>query len=314
MILNPPIRVISGTGNQALAQEVANYLDLPLCPVKVSQFSDGEIHVKLEESVRGSDVFIIQPTCHPVNYNLMELLVLLDACRRASAHSITAVIPYYGYARQDRITTGREAISAKLVANLIATAGAQRVVAMDLHAAQIQGFFDIVTDHLFAAPVFAEYIRSKHLKDLVIVSPDVGGVARARHFAKRFDAPIAIVDKRRPAPNQAEVLHVIGDVQGKNAILYDDMVDTAGTITEAARLIMKHGAANVFAVASHGVLSGPALERIKASPLEELIISNSIPLTPEKQIDKIKSLSVAPILGEAIRRIYEGASVSTLFE
>ncbi len=314
MILNPPIRLISGTGNHPVAQEVAKYLDLPLCSVKISQFSDGEIYVKLQESVRGSDVFIIQPTCHPVNYNLMELLVLMDACRRASAHSITAVIPYYGYARQDRITAGREAITAKLVANLLATAGATRVVAVDLHAAQIQGFFDIVTDHLFATPVFVDYINSKKFEDLVIVSPDVGGVARARHFAKRFNAPIAIIDKRRPEANKAEVLHVIGDVKDKTVILYDDMVDTAGTITEGARLIMKNGAKRVLAVATHGVLSGPAIERIQNSPLEELIITNTIPLTPEKQIDKIKSLSVAPLLGEAIHRIYEGASVSTLFE
>ncbi len=314
MILNPPIRLISGTGNQPVAQEVAKYLDLPLCAVNISQFSDGEIYVKLQESVRGSDVFIIQPTCHPVNYNLMELLVLMDACRRASAHSITAVIPYYGYARQDRITAGREAITAKLVANLLATAGATRVVAVDLHAAQIQGFFDIVTDHLFATPVFVDYINSKKFENLVIVSPDVGGVARARHFAKRFNAPIAIIDKRRPEANKAEVLHVIGDVKDKTVILYDDMVDTAGTITEGARLIMKNGAKRVLAVATHGVLSGPAIERIQNSPLEELIITNTIPLTPEKQIDKIKSLSVAPLLGEAIHRIYEGASVSTLFE
>ncbi len=308
------MKVFSGSANPALAHEIATYLGTQVGAIKIANFSDGEIYVQVQDSVRGADVFLVQPISHPINYNMMELLIMLDAFKRASAHSVTAVVPYYAYARQDRKAQGREAITAKLVANLLTTAGATRVVAMDLHAPQIQGFFDILMDHLHASPVLIEYLRKKRLEDLVIVSPDVGGVGRARAYAKKMDAPLAIIDKRRPKHNTAEVLNIIGDIKGKNCVIIDDLVDTAGTLTEVAKLLMKEGAREVFACATHGVLSGPAIERLEDSPISELIITNTIPLPTEKQISKIKVLSVAGLLGEAILRIHEDSSVSTLFE
>ena len=308
------IKLFSGTAHPGLAAAIAEHVGVHLGGMKIANFSDGEIYVQIQESVRGADVFIVQPICHPVNYHLMELLIMIDAFKRASARQITAVIPYYAYARQDRKAHGREAITAKLVAELLTTAGAHRVVAMDLHAPQIQGFFDILVDHLFATPVLVDYVRKKNLEDLVVVSPDVGGVTRARVFAKRLDAPIAIIDKRRPAPNQAEVMNVIGDVAGKTAIMVDDMADTAGTLVAGARLLQEQGAKEVYACVSHGLLTGPAIERIAKSNLRELIITDSIPLAPEKQLPNLTQLSIAALLGEAIMRIHEDASVSTLFE
>lgn len=308
------MKIFSGSANPALAAEVATYLGTEIEPIKIANFSDGEIYVQIQNSVRGADVFLVQPICHPVNYNMMELMIMLDAFKRASAHSITAVIPYYAYARQDRKAQGREAITAKLVADLLTTAGATRVLTMDLHAPQIQGFFNILVDHLHASPVLVEYVRKKNFEDLVIVSPDVGGVARARSYAKKLDAPLAIIDKRRPKHNTAEVLNIIGDIKDKTCVILDDLADTAGTLTEVAKLLMAEGAREVHACVTHGVLSGPAIERIEASPLSELVITNSIPLPEDKQIPKIKVLSVAGLLGEAILRIHEDASVSTLFE
>lgn len=308
------MKIFSGSANQPLATEIATYLGTQLGAIRIANFSDGEIYVQIQDSVRGTDVFLVQPLTHPVNYNMMELMIMLDAFKRASAHSITAVIPYYAYARQDRKAQGREAITAKLIADLLTTAGATRVVAMDLHAPQIQGFFNILMDHLHASPVLVDYISAKKFEDLVIVSPDVGGVGRARAYAKKLDAPLAIIDKRRPKHNTAEVLNIIGDIKDKNCVIIDDLVDTAGTLTEVAKLLLKEGAREVYACCTHGVLSGPAIERIEASPLTELIITNTIPQQPEKQIPKIKTLSVAGLLGEAILRIHEDASISTLFE
>ncbi len=310
------VKIFSGTANPELAREVADYLELGLGQLKIAPFSDGEIYVQIQESVRGVDCFIIQPTCSPVNENLMELLIVIDALKRASAGRITVVIPYYGYARQDRKAAGREAISAKLVADLLTTAGAQRVVALDLHQPQIMGFFNILVDHLFASPVLLDFIR-KQLPgdDKVIVSPDVGGVARARAFAKKLnDSPIAIIDKRRSQHNVAEVLTVVGDVEGKIALMVDDMIDTAGTIVKGAELLKKEGAKAVYACASHAVLSGPANDRIDASPIEKLIVTNSIPHDPHRISKKIVQVSVAKLLGEAIARIHDDCSVSELFE
>jgi ribose-phosphate pyrophosphokinase len=287
---------------------------LPLGKAQVRRFSDGEVLVELGENVRGRDVFVIQSTCRPVNDNLMELLILMDALKRASARRITAVIPYYGYARQDRKVAPRVPISAKLVADLIAVAGAGRVLSVDLHAGQIQGFFNIPVDHLFAAPVFLKYFWEQNYEDPVIVSPDAGGVERARAYAKRLNCAISIVDKRREAANVAKAMHVIGDVRDKTAIIIDDMIDTAGTLTQAAQAIMEIGAKKVVACATHAVLSGPALKRIEDSVLSSVIATNSIPLSEEaKACDKIKTMSVAPILGEAIRRIHQEDSVSSLF-
>ena len=314
LIVRRDIKLFSGSANPELAQEIADHLGVELGGMKIANFSDGEIYVQIQESVRGDDVFIVQPVCHPVNYHLMELLIMLDAFKRASARQVTAVVPYYAYARQDRKAHGREAISAKLVADLLTTAGADRIVAMDLHTPQIQGFFDILVDHLFATPVLIDYIRKKELADLVVVSPDVGGVARARAFAKKLDCPIAIIDKRRTAHNQAEVMHVIGDVSGKTAIMVDDMVDTAGTLVAGGALLAREGAKAVYACCTHGILSGPAIERIRTSNLVELIVTNSIPLPPEKRLPNIAQLSTAELLGEAIVRIHEDTSVSTLFE
>jgi ribose-phosphate pyrophosphokinase len=278
------------------------------------RFADGELYVQIQESIRGCDVYLIQPSCHPVNDHLMELLIMMDACRRASARQITAVIPYYGYARADRKTAGRESITAKLVANLVTQAGASRVLAMDLHSAQIQGYFDIPFDHVYGSPVILQYLETKNLEDIVVVSPDVGGVARARAFAKKLnDAPLAIIDKRRQAHNVAEVLNVIGDVRGKTAILVDDMIDTAGTICEGARLLRQQGAHTVYACATHPVFSPPASERLSSGLFEEVIVTNTIPVPPEHRFPQLTVLSVANLLGEAIWRIHEDSSVSSMF-
>ena len=314
MFLNH-MKLISGTANPELAQKISEYLATPLVQTKITRFSDGEVFVEIKENVRGADVFIIQPTCPPVNENLVELLIMVDAARRASARRITAVIPYYGYARQDRKTAPRTPITAKLVANVIVVAGARRVLTMDLHAGQIQGFFDIPVDHLYAMPVFLEYLKDKFREEeIVIVSPDAGGVERAREYAKRLNATMAIVDKRRPRPNESEVMNIIGDVKDKIAVIIDDMIDTAGTICKAASAIMDRGAKEVYAVATHPVLSGPAVERLAQSPIKEVVVSDTIPLREEaKRVDKIKVLSVSKLLGEAIRRIHTDDSISSLF-
>lgn len=310
------IKIFSANSNLELAKEIAMYVGVPVGNSKVSMFSDGEISVDIYETVRSSDVFVVQSTCVPVNIHLMELLIMIDAFKRASAAQITAVIPYYGYARQDRKVKARDPITAKLVADIITTAGADRVLTMDLHAAQIQGFFNIPVDNLYSMPILAkDYIERGFVgDDVVVVSPDLGSVTRARNFAHKLNAPIAIIDKRRPMPNVAEVMNIIGDVKGKRAILIDDMIDTAGTIQQGAKaLIERGGAKEVYACAAHAVLSGPAVERIMDSPIKELVVTNSIPLPPEKQVSKIRSLSVAPLFAEAVNRIYEGLPVSTLF-
>ncbi len=308
------LRLFAGSANPVLANEVARYLGLDLGPMIRKQFADGEMYVQIQESIRGCDVYLIQPSCRPVNDHLMELLIMIDACRRASARQITAVIPYYGYARADRKTAGRESITAKLAANLITQAGAGRVLAMDLHSAQIQGYFDIPCDHVYGSPVILDYLNSKNLDDIVVVSPDVGGVARARAFAKKLNgAPLAIIDKRRQAHNVAEVMNVVGDVEGKTAILVDDMIDTAGTLQEGARLLRKEGAKQVYACATHPVFSGPAVERLSGGLFEEVIVTNTIPVPPEKQFDQLTVLTVANLLGETIWRIHEESSVSSMF-
>ncbi len=306
------LKLFTGNANPVLAQEIAEYLGVKLGAAKVKHFSDGEISVIVDESVRGSDAYIIQPTCGPVNDNLMELLIMTDALRRASARRITAVVPYYGYARQDRKSRGREPITAKLVANMITTAGARRMLSMDLHATQIQGFFDMPVDNLFGLPILAEYFKTKDTENLVVVSPDMGGVARARNLAEQIGVPLAIIDKRRPMPNVSEVMNIIGDIKGKEVILVDDIIDTAGTITNGAQALMDRGAKCVDACCTHPVLSGPAIERIENSPIQELITTNTIPMG-DKKCDKIKVLSVAPIIGEAIYRIHTDSSVSDLF-
>lgn len=313
------VKIFSGSANPLLGKEIAQCLGMELGGIKIKPFSDGELYVQIQESVRGYDVFLIQSTHAPVNENLMELLIVIDALKRASARSINVVMPYYGYARQDRKAAGREPITSKLVAKLIGEAGADRVVCLDLHAAQIVGFFDVLVDHLFASPVLIDYIKRFLPKDdLVLVSPDVGGVARTRAYAKRLDdAPIAIVDKRRSHDKQnvVEVMNVIGEVKGKTCILVDDMIDTAGTICKAAELLKKQGAKAVYGCSTHPVLSGPAFERIEGSCIEELIVTNSIPLAPIwVQSKKIKQVSVAPFLAEAIRRIYSDGSVSGMFD
>jgi ribose-phosphate pyrophosphokinase len=311
---NSRLRLFSGSANVALAQEVARYLGMDLGPMVRKRFADGEIYIQIQESIRGCDVYLIQPSCCPVNDHLMELLIMIDACRRASARQITAVIPYYGYARADRKTAGRESITAKLVANLITEAGANRILAMDLHSAQIQGYFDIPFDHVYGSPVVLDYLLSKGLSDIVVVSPDVGGVARARAFAKKLnDAPLAIIDKRRQAHNVAEVMNLIGDVAGKTAVLVDDMIDTAGTICEGARLLRKEGARQVYACATHAVFSPPAVERLSAGLFEEVIVTNTIPVSEDKQFRQLTVLSVANLLGETIWRIHEDSSVSSMF-
>ena len=308
------LKLFSGNANRPLAEEIAKTLQLPLGDADVSRFSDGEVYVQINENVRGQDVFVIQPTCPPVNDHLMELLVMIDAFKRASARRITAVLPYYGYGRQDRKVQPRVPITAKLVADLLTSAGAQRLLAVDLHAGQIQGFFNIPVDHLFAAPpVIIDHLAKKDLNDPVLVSPDAGGVERARALAKRLKAGLAIIDKRREGNNVAQFMHLIGDVKGRDAVIVDDMIDTAGTMIQAVDALRREGANRVLACAVHGVLSGPAIARIKESILEEVIITNTVPLTPERQLSKIRVLSVAPLLAEAIRRIHDEESVSTLF-
>jgi len=307
------VKLFCGNANRPLAEEIAQHLDVRLGDADVSRFSDGEVYVQINENVRGEDVFIVQPTCPPVNDTLMELLVMIDAFKRASARRITAVLPYYGYGRQDRKSQSRVPISAKLVADLITTAGASRVLAIDLHAGQIQGFFNIPVDHLFAAPVIIDYLAKKDLEDVVLVSPDAGGVERARAIAKRLRAGLAIIDKRRDSPNVAVFMYLIGEVKSKDVIVIDDMIDTAGTLIQAVEAVKREGARRVLACGVHPVLSGPAISRIAGSDLEELIITNSIPLPPEKRLPNVHVLSVAPLLGEAIRRIHDEESVSTLF-
>jgi ribose-phosphate pyrophosphokinase len=309
-----PLILLSGRAHPELSKRICDYLQIPLGKIALFNFSDGENACQIEENVRGGDVFVVQPTCPPVNDNLMELLIVLDACRRSSAQRITAVIPYFGYARQDRKDKPRVPITAKLVSDLLTSAGATRVLTMDLHAAQIQGFFNIPVDHLFAAPVLIEELRRLQLPDLVMVSPDAGGVERARAFAKRLDAGLAIVDKRRTSPNHAEVMHIIGDVEGKTCVIVDDIIDTAGTLVKTAEVLQQRGAARILAAGVHPVLSGPAVERIAQSAVEELLVTDTIPLRSEAlHCRKIRQLSVAELLGEAIRRIHEAKSVSSLF-
>ncbi|WP_068675836.1 ribose-phosphate diphosphokinase [Oceanobacillus sp. Castelsardo] len=308
------LKVLSLNSNPKLAQEIADHIGVSLGKCTVSKFSDGEVQINIEESVRGCDVYVIQSTCAPVNQHLMELLIMIDALKRASAKSINIVMPYYGYARQDRKARAREPIAAKLVANLIETAGADRVISLDLHAPQIQGFFDIPIDHLQGVPILSNYFESKGLEDVIVVSPDHGGVTRARRMADRLKAPIGIIDKRRPRPNVAEVMNIIGNIEGKTAILIDDIIDTAGTITLASNALIEHGAKEVYACCTHPVLSGPAIERIQNSQIKELVVTNSIPLPPEKEIENITKLSVAPLIGEAIIRVHELQSVSILFD
>ena len=315
-LVHKKMKIFSGNANPALAREIASNLGMNLGDSSVTRFKDEEISVNINETVRGADVFIIQPTSKPVNENLMELLIMIDACRRASAKSITAVIPYYGYARQDRKTKPREPIAAKLVANLITAAGANRVLTVDLHAGQIQGFFDIPVDNLKALPILANYFIKKGLRgdDVVVVSPDVGGVTRARELAGILGTNLAIIDKRRPKANVAEVMNIIGDVKGKTAIMIDDMIDTAGTITQGAQAILDAGAVDVMACCSHAVFSKPAIERLRDSVLSEVVVTTSVPLSEEgAAVDKIKVLSIASLLAEAMRRIYEELSVSVLF-
>lgn len=308
------IKVLHCNANKDLAKDIAFNLGIPVGDAQVNTFSNGEIGVSINESIRGADVFVVQSTCAPVNENLMELLIMIDALKRASAGRINAVIPFYGYARQDRKSKSREPITAKLVANLIEAAGADRVITMDLHAPQIQGFFDIPVDHLYAAPLIVNYFINKKLDDIVVVSPDVGGVTRARALATKLDAPLAIIDKRRPKPNVSEVMNIIGDIADKDCIIIDDMVDTAGSVVNAAKVLKDMGAKEIYVACTHPVLSGPAFERIRDSLIKELIVTNTIPIPAGKPSDKIKVLSVAPLFAEAIKRIYEGLSLSKLFD
>ncbi len=309
------IKIFAGNSNRGLVNEIADRIGIPVGIASVGGFSDGETSANIGEVVRGSDVFIIQSTCQPVNDNLMELLVMIDAIKRASAGRITAVIPYFGYARQDRKARARDPISAKLVANLITTAGADRILTMDLHAPQIQGFFDIPVDHLLGLPIIAEYLKEKFINhdDLVIVSPDVGSVTRSRKVAERLECPLAIIDKRRPKANVSEVMNIIGDIRNKKCVLVDDLIDTAGTIVNGANALIDAGAKEVYACCTHAVLSGPAIGRIQESAIKEMVVLNTIPLSEEKKIDKITALSVAGIFAEAIERIYGDISISTLF-
>ena len=308
------LKLFTGTTHPELAQEVADYIGIPVGKAFCGRFNNGEIQVMIDESVRGTDVFLIQPTGTPANDNLMELFIMADALRRASARHITAVVPYYGYARQDRKTRGREPITAKLVADLMQRSGITRLVTIDLHAGQIQGFFDIPVDHLKAASILAKHIRKQDIPDLMIVSPDLGGVTRARDLADRVGAPIAIIEKRRPRPGVAEVMNLIGSVEGKNCIIVDDIVDTAGSLVEGAKALQRFGAKSVRAACTHPVLTDPATERLAASNIKELMITNTIPVAAEKQLPNITQLSVAPLLGEAIMRIFHNVSVSKLFD
>lgn len=307
-------KIFAGNSHHELAEKIAACVGKPLGKATVKKFSDGEVAVNIGESVRGVDVYIIQSTCNPVNTNLMELLIMIDAMRRASAGRINAVIPYYGYARQDRKAKARDPITAKLVANLLVAAGADRVVTMDLHANQIQGYFDIPVDHLVGMPIYAKYFLDKNLQDMCVVSPDHGSVTRARNIAQVLDCPIAIIDKRRPEPNKSEIMNIIGNIEGKNCIIVDDMIDTAGTITNAANAVKERGAKAVFAAATHGVLSGPAIERIKDSAIEELILLDTVPVPQEKELDCMVHLSAAPLIAETISRIHHNDSVSKLFD
>ena len=308
------LKIFTGNANPALAREICDYLGLPLGEAFVGRFNNGEVQIMIDESVRGKDVFIIQPTSYPVNDNLMELMVMADALKRASARHITAVVPYYGYARQDRKTRGREPITAKLVANLMQTSGITRLVTVDLHAGQIQGFFDVPVDHLYGASILAKYINEKNLEDAIVVSPDLGGVTRARDLADRIGAPIAIIEKKRPEPGVAKVMNLIGDVKGKNCIIVDDIVDTAGSLVEGAKALEEFGAKSVTAAVTHAVLTDPASERIANSNINELIVTNTIPLPENCKLENITQLSVAPLLGEAIMRIFHEVSVSNLFD
>jgi ribose-phosphate pyrophosphokinase len=307
------LKLFTGNANRPLAEEIAQSLHVPIGDAEVSRFSDGEVFVQVNENVRGTDVFVVQPTCPPVNENLMELLVMIDAFKRASARRITAVLPYYGYARQDRKVQPRVPITAKLVAVLLEAAGVDRILALELHAGQIQGFFNVPVDHLYANPVIIDYLGKKELRDPVVVSPDAGGVERARAIAKRLNANLAIIDKRREGPNQAVAMHLIGEVRGRDAVVIDDMIDTAGTLAQAVTTVKREGARRILACGVHAVLSGPAIDRISASPLEETVVTNSIPVSDAKRAARITVLSVAPLLGEAIRRIHDEESVSTLF-
>ena len=308
------IKIFSGNANVQLAEAITDRLGISLGRAEVTTFSDGEISVNIDETVRGVDVFIIQPTCPPVNDNLMEMLIMMDAFKRASAGRITAVLPYYGYARQDRKAKARDPITAKVVADILTVVGADRVLTMDLHASQIQGYFDIPVDHLLGVPILARYFKEKHISDLTIVSPDIGSVTRARNFSNHLNAPIAIVDKRRPQANVSEIMNVIGDIEGKNVILIDDLIDTAGTITQAANMLKEFGAKDVYACCTHPILSGPALERIQNSAINELIVTDTVRLPEEKRNGKIKVISVAPVFSEAILRIHKNISVSKLFD
>jgi ribose-phosphate pyrophosphokinase len=307
------IQVFTGNANPALADDIADYLGMEVSKAVVKSFSDKEIGLSIAESVRGADCYVIQPTCTPVNDHIMELLIMIDCLRRASASRITAVMPYYGYARQDRKTKSREPITARLVANLITKAGANRVVTFDLHAGQIQGFFDVPVDHLTGVPLLSDYIKKKNFKEAIVVSPDIGGVSRARVMAERLHLPLAIIDKRRPKPNVAEVMHIIGNVGGRTAIMLDDIIDTAGTVTLGAKALLKNGAKEIYVCGIHGVLSGPAIDRIKKSVITEVVMTDTIPLSPGKKIDKIHVLSTASLIGEAIIRIHEDVSLSQLF-
>ena len=308
------IKIFTGNGNPKLAKDICASLDVPLCECDVDRFSDGEIRVRINDNVRGMDVFVVQSTSFPANENLMELLILIDALKRSSADRITAVLPYFGYARQDRKDRPRVPITAKLVADLLTVAGAGRVLTIDLHADQIQGFFDIPLDHLYAIRIFQEYFIEKKLDDIVIVSPDVGGIKAARAYAKRFGADLAIVDKRRINDVKAEVMHIMGDVKGKNVIMVDDMVATAGSLTEASFALKKAGAKDIYAAITHPVLCGPAIERLEKSVIKELVVTDTIPIPKDRKIKMIKQLSVAPLLGEALRRIHNEETISALFE
>ncbi|TSB45099.1 ribose-phosphate diphosphokinase [Alkalicoccobacillus porphyridii] len=311
---DPSLKVFTLNSNKDLAQEITENIGVTLGKNSVMRFSDGEVQINIEESIRGCDIYLIQSTSAPANEHIMELLIMIDALKRASARTINIVLPYYGYGRQDRKARAREPITAKLVANLLETAGATRVLTVDLHATQIQGFFDIPVDQLMGVPILSDYFKAKKLDDVVVVSPDHGGVVRARKMADRLKTPIAIIDKRRPKPNVSEVMNIVGNIEGKTAIIIDDIIDTAGTITLAANALVEHGAKEVYACCTHPVLSGPAIERIRNSKIKELVVTNTIALKEEQQIDKISSLSVAPLLAEAIIRVHEHSSVSTLFD
>ncbi|SDJ17178.1 ribose-phosphate diphosphokinase [Natribacillus halophilus] len=313
MYNDPYLKIFTLNSNPELAQEICKHVGVDLGETSVKRFSDGEVQVNIEESIRGCDVYLVQSTSEPANEHLMELLIMIDACKRASAKTINVVIPYYGYARQDRKARSREPITSKLIANLLENAGATRILTLDLHASQIQGFFDIPVDQLLGTPLFASYFKEKKLEDVVIVSPDHGGVVRARQMADRLEAPIAIIDKRRPRPNVAEVMNIVGDIEGKTAIIVDDIIDTAGTLQLAADALVEQGAERVFASCTHPVLSGPAISRIEESKLEELIVTDTISLPKQKQIPQITQLSVGPLMADAIIRVHEQTSVSSLF-